>query len=707
MKCTILHENPGRMRVRVLAGRLSERRADALEESLCGMPGVMRAVYHENTGSLLLEYTCSRKQAAALLAKCRIPSETDAAEAEISASSRALTNEYKGKVYDILAWKLARDLLLPAPIRHIWTVFRSFGYIRKGLDSLRRKKLEVEVLDAVSISVSILRGDFGTASSVMLLLRLGSLLEEWTRKKSAADLARSMALNVDKAWLVKDGSEVLVPVSQLQQGDVIAVHTGTVIPMDGVVRGGEFMVNQASMTGESEAVRKTAGGMVYAGTVVEEGDCLLEVRQTGGTNRYDRIVRMIEDSEKLKSETEDRALRLADGLVPYCLAGSALTYLLTRNTVRAVSILMVDFSCALKLSMPLAVLSAMRECGSFRVTVKGGRFLETLAKADTIVFDKTGTLTRAQPTVTKIVPFGDYTEDEVLRIGACLEEHYPHSIANAVVNCAKERGITHDEMHSEVEYVVAHGIASRINGERAVIGSRHFIFEDEGCTIPEGERERFDAIPPYYSPLFLAISGRLAGVLCIEDPLREEAPEALRGLKAAGFKNIVMMTGDNRKTAAAIAERVGVDRFFAEVLPEDKAGFVASERKAGHTVVMIGDGINDSPALSAADVGIAVRSGAAIAREIADITISSEDLRELVMLKKTAKLLSDRIAQNYRFVMTFNSTLIVLGALGILQPAASALLHNASTLGISLMSMTDLLPDHRLSAACAPQEQEA
>ena len=550
---------------------------------------------------------------------------------------------------------------------------------------------ELEVLDALSITASLLRGDYSTAGSVMFLLTVGSLLEEWTRKKSLDDLARSMALNVDKVWVRTPQGEVLVPLTRVHAGDEVVVRSGNMIPLDGMVLEGEAMVNQAALTGESMPVRKTTGATVYAGTVVEEGECVLVAKAEGGANRYDKIVAMIEESEKLKSGTENRALQLADRLVPWCLAGTVATYAFTRNVTRAISILMVDFSCALKLSMPLAVLSAMRECGEYHITVKGGKYLEALAKADTIVFDKTGTLTRATPQVVQVVPFSGCGEQEVLQLAACLEEHFPHSMANAVVRAAKERGISHEEMHSEVEYIVAHGIASRVGGKRVVIGSAHFIFEDEGCTIPAEEQAKFDALDPQYSHLYLAASGVLAGVICIADPLRPEAAQVLRQLQKLGITQTVMMTGDSDRTARAIAAQVGVDRCFAEVLPEDKAAFVRDAKAEGHTVVMIGDGINDSPALSAADIGIAIHSGAAIAREIADVTIRADSLEELVTLKAIANALQKRVGSNYRFVLSFNSALILLGALGILPPATSAMLHNLSTLGISLRSMTDLL----------------
>ena len=547
------------------------------------------------------------------------------------------------------------------------------------------------MLDALSIGVSVLRGDFSTAGSVMFLLNLGSLLEEWTRKKSLDDLARSMALNVDKVWVRSQGTEVLLPLTKVQPGDEIVVRSGNMVPLDGTVIEGEAMVNQAALTGESMPVRKAKGATVYAGTVVEEGECVFLAKAAGGANRYDKIVAMIEESEKLKSSTENRALELADKLVPWCLAGTVVTYALTRNVTRAISILMVDFSCALKLSMPLAVLSAMRECGTAHITVKGGKYLEALAKADTIVFDKTGTLTRATPQVVDIIPFSNSEKDDVLRLAACLEEHFPHSMANAVVRAAREQGLSHEEMHSEVEYIVAHGIASRVGGERVVIGSYHFVFEDEHCIVPADEQEKFDRMPAEYSHLYMAASGQLVGVICIADPLRPEAASVLRQLHKLGIRNTVMMTGDSYRTAEAIARQVGVDQFFAEVLPEDKANFVQKAKAEGHTVVMIGDGINDSPALSAADIGIAINSGAAIAREIADVTIKADSLEELVTLKTIANALQHRVSSNYRFVLSFNSTLIALGALGILQPAASAMLHNLSTIGISLRSMTNLI----------------
>ena len=690
MKCKILHESSGRIRLRAEMRRMTMEEADQLEAYLAALPGVRQATVYERTCDMVILYREGRKQVLDGVAAFRFDRGAMVSSTPEN-SGRALNRQYQEKLVNMVLFRAARVLFLPTPLQQLYTLFRSVRYLWHGVRCLLRRKLEVEVLDALSIGVSIVRNDYSTAASVMFLLRLGELLEEWTRKKSLGDLARCMSLNVDRVWLKRSDTEVLVPITQVKAGDTICVHTGNVIPLDGRVLSGEACVNQASLTGESLAVRKAEGACVYAGTVVEEGECVILVEQQSGSGRYDQIVSMIGESEKLKSSTENRALALADRLVPYSLAGTALTYLLTRNATRAISILMVDFSCALKLSMPLAVLSAMRECGSYHITVKGGKYLEAMAKADTIVFDKTGTLTHATPTVARVVPFGGRDERSVLCVAACLEEHYPHSMANAVVKEALRRGISHEEMHSEVEYVVAHGIASRIDGEKVVIGSYHFVFEDEDCVIPAGEQERFDALPPEYSHLYLAMGGTLAGVICVADPLREEASAVLNSLRKLGISKAVMMTGDNERTAAVIAKEVGVDEYFAEVLPEDKARFVEQEKAAGRTVVMIGDGINDSPALSAADVGIAISDGAAIAREIADITIAADDLFELVLLKMTANGLLKRTDGNYRFVLGFNGTLIVLGAAGILPPATSALLHNLSTLGISIRSMTNLL----------------
>ena len=678
------------MRVHVCAVRMTLHRADVLEAYLNGQDMIQKATVYERTGDVVLTYRGSRKDAAALLAAYRFDNEE--LEALVTShDSRKINQEYQEKMVSLVTGRVFRKVFLPAPIAAAYTVWRSIAFVWKGIRCLLHRKLEVEVLDALSITASLLRGDYSTAGSVMFLLTVGSLLEEWTRKKSLDDLARSMALNVDKVWVRTPQGEVLAPLTRVHAGDEVVVRSGNMIPLDGTVLEGEAMVNQAALTGESMPVRKTAGATVYAGTVVEEGECVLVAKAEGGANRYDKIVAMIEESEKLKSGTENRALQLADRLVPWCLAGTVATYAFTRNVTRAISILMVDFSCALKLSMPLAVLSAMRECGEYHITVKGGKYLEALAKADTIVFDKTGTLTHATPQVVQVVPFSGCGEQEVLQLAACLEEHFTHSMANAVVRAARERGISHEEMHSEVEYIVAHGIASRVGGTRVVIGSAHFIFEDEGCTIPAGEQAKFDALDPQYSHLYLAASGVLAGVICIADPLRPEAAQVLHKLRRLGITQTVMMTGDSDRTARAIAAQVGVDRCFAEVLPEDKAAFVRDAKAEGHTVVMIGDGINDSPALSAADIGIAIHSGAAIAREIADVTIRADSLEELVTLKAIANALQKRVGSNYRFVLSFNSALILLGALGILPPATSAMLHNLSTLGISLRSMTDLL----------------
>ena len=678
------------MRVHVCNVRMTLHRADVLEAYLNHHDAIEKATVYERTGDVVLYYRGRRADAVQALSRYKFDQpELDALVT--TADSRKLNQEYQEKMCDLVAGHFFRKLFLPAPIRAAYTVWRSIAFVWKGVRCLLRRRLEVEVLDALSIGVSVLRGDFSTAGSVMFLLNLGSLLEEWTRKKSLDDLARSMALNVDKVWVRSQGTEVLLPLTTVQPGDEIVVRSGNMVPLDGTVIEGEAMVNQAALTGESMPVRKAKGATVYAGTVVEEGECVFLAKAAGGANRYDKIVAMIEESEKLKSSTENRALELADKLVPWCLAGTVVTYALTRNVTRAISILMVDFSCALKLSMPLAVLSAMRECGMAHITVKGGKYLEALAKADTIVFDKTGTLTRATPQVVDIIPFSNSEKDDVLRLAACLEEHFPHSMANAVVRAAREQGLSHEEMHSEVEYIVAHGIASRVGGERVVIGSYHFVFEDEHCIVPADEQEKFDQMPAEYSHLYMAASGQLVGVICIADPLRPEAASVLRQLHKLGIRNTVMMTGDSYRTAEAIARQVGVDQFFAEVLPEDKANFVQKAKAEGRTVVMIGDGINDSPALSAADIGIAINSGAAIAREIADVTIKADSLEELVTLKTIANALQHRVSSNYRFVLSFNSTLIALGALGILQPAASAMLHNLSTIGISLRSMTNLI----------------
>ena len=690
MKFQIEHESRGRIRIRAVQKRMTLEQADLFEAWLGQLKGVSQATVHERTCCAVICYQGDRKELITAISRFSYQAKGMDALVPIH-SRRELNRTYQEKLVSMTAFKFLRRLYLPAPLNAIYTVWRGIPYVWRAMKCVAKRKMKVELLDGVSIGISLVRQDFGTAGSVMFLLRLGELLEEWTRKKSMDDLARCMSLNIDRVWLKTGDEEVLTPISKIQTGDEVCVRVGGMIPLDGVVTEGEAMVNQASLTGESIPVAKRPGSAVYAGTVIEEGECVLRVTKQSGTGRYDKIVTMIEQSERLKSAVENQASNLADKLVPYTLVGSGLVYLLTRNVTRALSVLMVDFSCALKLSMPLAVLSAMREASTYHATVKGGKYMEALAKADTIVFDKTGTLTYASPVVAKIVTFGGREEDDMLRLAACLEEHFPHSMANAVVQAAKERGLAHEEMHSQVQYLVAHGIASTVGEEKVIIGSHHFVFEDEGCVIRPEEQEVFDNLPVQYSHLYLAIAGELAAVICIADPLREEAADAVKALKALGIKKTVMLTGDSERMAAAIAAQVGVDEYRSEVLPEDKANFVEAERKAGHTVIMLGDGINDSPALSAADVGIAVNSGAAIAREIADVTIAADDLFELVNLRKLSDALMKRIHSNYRFVIGFNGGLIGLGAVGILQPATSALLHNASTLGVSLRSMTNLL----------------
>ena len=686
MNATILHESRGSIRFQLRQNQMTLAQADLLETWLQRRSWCRQVTVHERTCCVILYYDGSRQAVLddILRFSWREAEQTISLPAH---SSRALNREFEEKLVGKVLCKAACTLFLPSPLRIARILWHMIPFVRRGLHCLLRRRVKVELLDALSISISACRRDFGTAGMVMFLLEIGELLEEWTRKKSVADLARCMSLNVDRVWLRTAQGEVLVPVSQVQPGDAVVVRAGGIIPVDGLVLEGEVTVNQASLTGESIPVPKRPGGAVYAGTVVEEGECVLEVKQASGQSRYDQIVHMIEQSEQMKSEAESRAANLADKLVPYTFAGSLLSFVLTRNVTRALSVLMVDFSCALKLAMPLAVLSAMREAGRAHITVKGGKFLEVAAAADTIVFDKTGTLTHACPQVTQVVPFGGKEETEMLRLAACLEEHFPHSMANAVVEEAKRRGLRHEEYHSKVEYLVAHGIASTVNGERVLIGSAHFVFEDEGCVIPEGEQERFDALPPEYSHLYLAIGGQLAAVICISDPLREEAKEVLSALRALGITSTVMLTGDSYRTAAAIAAQVGVDDFRAGVLPADKAEYVARLRREGHTVLMVGDGINDSPALSEADTGIAISDGAAIAREIADITIAADNLWELVELRRIAMALMARIHSNYRFVIGFNGTLIALGVAGVLPPATSATLHNLSTLGVSLRSM--------------------
>ena len=692
MKCTILHESVGRLRVHMHCAGMSLHQADVLEYYLRGVDGVREVRVYDRTQDAVVLYGGQRQSVIAALAAFSF-SEAEAMDLVPEHTARALNREFEDKLAVTVMRRCISKLFLPVPITSALAVIRSIRYIREGLKALWHGKLSVAVLDATAVTVSLVRGDFSTAGSVMFMLRLGEILEEWTHKKSVADLAGAMSLNVDKVWLQVGGTEVLTPVSDVQEGDLVVVRTGGMIPLDGKVVSGEAMVNQSSMTGESKPVVKRVGSYVYAGTVAEEGECVICVDKASGGGRYDRIVRMIEESEKLKSTAEDKAARLADRLVPYTLGGTALTYLFTRNITKTLAVLMVDFSCALKLAIPIAVLSAMRESSGHHISVKGGRFLEAVARADTIVFDKTGTLTHATPTVAQVVPFGGRKEAEMLRLAACLEEHYPHSIANAVVEEAKKRGLSHEEYHSQVQYVVAHGISSMVEGKKVLIGSAHFVFEDEGCHVPVGEEDKFAALPAEYSHLYLCIAGELAAVICIHDPLRREARAAVAALHECGFTNVVMMTGDNRKTAEAVAAEVGVDAVYAEVLPEDKAAFIHKQREQGHTVIMVGDGVNDSPALSEADAGIAISTGAAIAREIADITIASEDLFALVTLRRLGEGLMRRIHRNYRFIVGFNFSLIVLGVAGILPPTTSALLHNMSTLGISLRSMTDLLPD--------------
>lgn len=692
MKCKILHESRGRIRVHLMCNRMTLHDADILEYYMRNIDGVTSVKVYDRTQDAIIIYKTERKNIIRALAKFSFKAK-EAIELVPEHTSRQLHRDFEDKLIFTTVSHIATKLFLPVPIRTALTLFRSIKYIRKGLKALLSRKLSVSVLDATAVSVSIIRGDFSTASSVMFMLNLGEILEDWTHKKSVADLASTMSLNVDKVWLKTDTCEVLVPIGDIQAGDKIVVRTGNMIPLDGKVISGEATVNQSSMTGESLPVVKTVGSYVYAGTVAEEGECVICVDKASGSGKYDRIVRMIEESEKLKSVAEDKASSLADKLVPYMLGGTILTYLLTRNVTKAMAVLMVDFSCALKLAMPIAVLSAMRESNDYNISVKGGRFLEAVANANTVVFDKTGTLTYATPKVAEIVTFGNHTENEMLRLAACLEEHYPHSMANAVVDEAKKRGLSHEEYHSEVKYVVAHGISSAVNNKKVIIGSYHFVFEDEGCSIPEGDEEKFHSLSPEYSHLYLCISGELAAVICIYDPLRSEAKDAIAALHKCGISKVVMMTGDNKKTAKAVAKIVGVDEYYAEVLPEDKANFIRSEKAKGRKVIMIGDGVNDSPALSEADAGIAINTGAAIAKEIADITIASENLFEIVTLRKLSEALMARIHRNYRFIVSFNLMLIILGVSGVILPTTSALFHNMSTLGISLKSMTNLLEE--------------
>lgn len=688
MKCRILHESAGRLRFHVEQKRMSLHQADILEYYLKSVKGVQDVRVYDRTGDAIVSYRCERSDLIQALACFSY----QAAEYLVPEhTGRAMSREYEDKLTMTVVRRFAEKLFLPTPIQVALTGMRSGRYIKEALRSLAKRKIEVALLDGIAIFVSMLRKDYDTASSVMFLLKLGDILEEWTHKKSVDDLAQMMSLNVENVWRKNGDQEELVSLRDVKAGDVVVVRTGNMIPLDGRIIEGEASVNQASITGESLPAVKRPGSYVYAGTAIEEGECQMIVEKASGSGRYDKIVRMIEESEKLQSLSESKASHLADKLVPYNLAATVLTYLLTRNATKALSILMVDFSCALKLSMPLAVLSAMRESSRYNITVKGGKYLEAIAQADTIVLDKTGTLTHASPRVAKIIPFGGNTEDEMLRLAACLEEHYPHSIANAVVQEAKVRKLEHEERHSRVEYVVAHGISSSVDGQKVVIGSHHFVFTDEHCRVPEGEDERFASIPEEYSHLYLAVAGTLAAVLCIEDPLRSEAPQVIAALKKLGNLRIVMMTGDNEKTAASIAKQVGVDAYYSEVLPEDKAAFVKAEHDAGRRVIMVGDGVNDSPALSASDAGIAIESGAAIAREIADVIISSDDLEALVTMKEISDALMRRIHSNFRFIIGFNTMLIGLGLAGVLMPGSSALLHNTSTIAISVKSMTDLI----------------
>ncbi len=695
MKFKIEHEGKGRLRIHVIQSRMTYEQADTLLYYIQKLEGVTFAKVHDRTCNAVIQYhgDCRDNIISALqhfrYEKIEVPSGV------VENSGRELGNEYQEKIVSRIVFHYARKWFLPYPLRFAYTAYKAVGYVIEGVKCLAKRKIEVPVLDATAIGVSMIRGDIGTASSIMFMLGIGELLEDWTHKKSVADLARTMSLNVSKVWLKTMDSQVLVPVSEIQSGDEIVVHVGNVIPFDGVVVSGEAMVNQASLTGESVPVRKVCDSVAYAGTTLEEGELAIKVNAVGGSSRYEKIVTMIEETEKLKSGVESKAEHLADKLVPYCLGGTALTYLLTRNTTKALSVLMVDYSCALKLAMPVSVLSAIREANQHSLTVKGGKFLEAVADADTIVFDKTGTLTKAQPTVADVVSFNGESCEELLRVAACLEEHFPHSMATAVVNAAKQKDLIHEEMHTKVEYIVAHGIASTIEEKRVIIGSAHFVFEDESCTIPEGKQELFDSLPLEYSHLYMAIDGVLASVICIEDPLREEAPQVIKALKKLGLK-VVMMTGDSDRTARTIAARVGVDEYFSEVLPEDKANFVEKEKAMGRKVMMIGDGINDSPALSAADVGIAVSDGSELAREIADITIGSDDLYQILALRILSERLMKRINRNYRLIVGFNSLLIALGVTSVIQPTTSALLHNTSTLVISMGGMTNLLDENDL-----------
>ncbi len=690
MKFKVLHNMRGRMRIHVMTNEMTDLQADKLEYDLAAQDMILTAKVYERTSDVVITYTGERQLLLSYLQTYYYRRKVEEDET-LARSGRAMNRKYWDKLVNRVVLRMGSKLFVPAPIRTGLVLVKSLSYIKKALSCVGRRKIEVPLLDGIAITTSIVRGDYGTAGSVMFLLDLGEIMEEWTHKKSVDDLAKKMSLNVSKVWLNVDGKEVLTDVSKIETGDCVTVHMGNVIPLDGVIKEGEGMVNQASLTGEAIPVAKKPGGYVYAGTVLEEGELLIEVKENSGTTKYEKIVAMIEETEKLKSTVESRAEHLADRLVPYTLAGTGLVYLLTRNVTKALSVLMVDFSCALKLSMPISVLSAMREAQSHGITVKGGKFLEAIAEADTIVFDKTGTITKAQPVVSDVISFCDEEPDELLRIAACLEEHFPHSMAKAVVRAAMDKGLVHEENHSKVEYIVAHGISSRIQDKKVIIGSYHFVFEDEQCVIPQGKEELFESLSGECSHLYLAIDGVLAAVIAITDPIREEAPQVVSMLRKCGLSKIVMMTGDSERTAKVVAAKVGVDEYYSEVLPEDKASYVEKEHQAGRKVIMIGDGVNDSPALSAADVGIAICDGAEMAREIADITIAGDNLEELVTLKRLSNALVKRIHGNYRQIVGFNTGLILCGIGGVMQPATSALLHNTSTLAISVKSMKDLL----------------
>lgn len=690
MKFKVLHNMRGRMRIHVMTNEMTDLQADKLEYDLAAQDMILTAKVYERTSDVVITYAGERQLLLSYLQTYYYRRKVEEDET-LARSGRAMNRKYWDKIVNRVVLRMGSKLFVPAPIRTGLVLVKSLSYIKKALSCVGRRKIEVPLLDGIAITTSIVRGDYGTAGSVMFLLDLGEIMEEWTHKKSVDDLAKKMSLNVSKVWLNVDGREVLTDVSKIETGDCVTVHMGNVIPLDGVIKEGEGMVNQASLTGEAIPVAKKPGGYVYAGTVLEEGELLIEVKENSGTTKYEKIVAMIEETEKLKSTVESRAEHLADRLVPYTLAGTGLVYLLTRNVTKALSVLMVDFSCALKLSMPISVLSAMREAQSHGITVKGGKFLEAIAEADTIVFDKTGTITKAQPVVSDVISFCDEEPDELLRIAACLEEHFPHSMAKAVVRAAMDKGLVHEENHSKVEYIVAHGISSRIQDKKVIIGSYHFVFEDEQCVIPQGKEELFESLSGECSHLYLAIDGVLAAVTAITDPIREEAPQVVSMLRKCGLSKIVMMTGDSERTAKVVAAKVGVDEYYSEVLPEDKASYVEKEHQAGRKVIMIGDGVNDSPALSAADVGIAICDGAEMAREIADITIAGDNLEELVTLKRLSNALVKRIHGNYRQIVGFNTGLILCGIGGIMQPATSALLHNTSTLAISVKSMKDLL----------------